>query len=183
MKITKSNIFKEVKIFTSNVYVDDRGFFTETFNSVIKNELNVDFLQDNHSKSKKNVLRGIHYQWDEPMGKLCRVVSGSGFDFVIDLRVESITFGKYDFIFLSEENFKQVWVPPGFGHAFLSLEDNTQLLYKCTSLFNPNSDGSISPLDDNLNIDWPVRSELLILSEKDKKSQSFSDYKKNPKFI
>jgi len=182
MNIIQSKIFSEVKTFAPNVYQDERGFFLESFNTTIQDTLQVNFYQDNHSKSKQNVIRGIHYQWDKPMGKLVRVIKGSGFDFLLDLRVDSPTFGKYELIYISENNYKQVWVPEGFGHAFVSLEDDTHLIYKCSALYNSNSEGCINPLDKDLNIDWPLRIKDVILSEKDQNGQSFTEYKLNPKF-
>lgn len=182
MTITQSNIFPEVKLFTPNVYKDDRGFFTETFNNKIENELGVKFYQDNHSKSKKNVIRGIHYQWDKPMGKLCRIVKGSGLDILVDLRKDSPTFGKSETVLLSDENFTMVWVPEGFGHSFLSLEDDTHFCYKCSATHNGASEGSIYPFDSTLNIQLPITITEAILSEKDKNAQSFEQYKLNPKF-
>ena len=182
MQITQSNVFPEVKIFIPNVYKDHRGFFTETFNSKIQDELKITFCQDNHHMSKKNVIRGIHYQWDKPMGKLCRVVKGSGIDVIVDLRQNSPTYGQYETIFLSDENFIQVWVPGEFGHGFLALEENTHFIYKCSALHNGENEGSIYPFDSTLNIDWSISIEEVILSEKDKNAQSFEQYKLNPKF-
>lgn len=175
-------MFPEVKLFIPNVYKDDRGFFTETFNSKIEDELGVKFYQDNHSKSKKNVIRGIHYQWDKPMGKLVRVVKGSGLDILVDLRKDSPTFGKSETILISDENFTIVWVPEGFGHGFLALEDDTHLCYKCSTIHNGASEGSIYPFDPTLNIQLDIDITEAILSEKDKNAQSFEQYKLNPKF-
>jgi dTDP-4-dehydrorhamnose 3,5-epimerase len=182
MQITQSDIFPEVKIFIPNVYKDHRGFFTETFNSKIQDELKVTFYQDNHHMSKKHVIRGIHYQWDKPMGKLNRVVKGSGIDIIVDLRQNSPTYGQSETIFLSDENFIQVWVPGEFGHGFLALEENTHFCYKCSSLHNGNNEGSIYPFDPILNINWSIKENEAILSEKDKNAQSFEQYKLNPKF-
>jgi dTDP-4-dehydrorhamnose 3,5-epimerase len=182
MEIIKSKIFEDVMVFIPKIYSDNRGFFCETFNTSIQETLGVDFPQENHSKSKKNVLRGIHFQSEKPMGKLCRVIKGSGFDFLLDLRTYSDTYGQYELVYLSEDNFKQVWVPPGFGHAFLSLQDDTHLVYRCSSIFNPNSEGTINPLDENLKIDWPINPKDLILSTKDFNAPSFKDYQNNPKF-
>jgi len=182
MTISYSNIFSEVRIFTPNVYKDSRGFFLECFNLDMQKELDVVFYQDNHSKSQKNVIRGIHYQWDKPMGKLCRVVKGSGLDVIVDLRPNSSTYGKSESFILSEDNFIQIWVPEGFGHGFLSLEDNTHLCYKCSTKHNGISEGSIYPFDSTLNIEWGISIKEVILSEKDKNAQSFEQYKLNPKF-
>ena len=182
MIITQSPLFPDVKIFTPNVYKDHRGFFTETFNNKVQEELKVTFYQDNHHCSKKNVIRGIHYQWDEPMGKLGRVIKGAGIDAIVDLRPDSPTYGLSETFYLSEDNFIQVWVPGGFGHAFLSLEENTHFVYKCSSLHNGNNESSIYPFDISLNINWPIKETDAILSDKDKNAQSFETYKLNPKF-
>jgi len=182
MTVSYSNIFPEVRIFTPNVYKDNRGFFLECFNLDMQKELDVVFYQDNHSKSQKNVIRGIHYQWDKPMGKLCRVIKGSGLDVIVDLRPNSSTYGKSESFILSEDNFIQVWVPEGFGHGFLSLEDDTHLCYKCSAKHNGISEGSIYPFDSTLNIEWRISINEAILSEKDKNAQSFEQYKLNPKF-
>jgi dTDP-4-dehydrorhamnose 3,5-epimerase len=182
MNIEKSNLFSDVRIFTPNVYRDNRGFFLESYNNAIDEELNVKFYQDNQSMSSKYVLRGLHYQWDEPMGKLVRVVVGSVLDVIVDLRKDSSTYGMYEKYFLSGDNFKQLWVPPGFGHAILSLEDNTQFVYKCSSLHNSSCEGCIYPFDESINIDWGVDKEDILLSEKDKNANNFEHYKNNPKF-
>jgi dTDP-4-dehydrorhamnose 3,5-epimerase len=182
MNIEKSDLFPEVVTFTPNVYRDNRGFFLESYNNNIEKELNLNFYQDNHSMSSKNVLRGIHYQWNKPMGKLVRVVVGSVLDVIVDLRKDSETYGKYEKYILSGDNFKQLWVPPGFGHAILSLEDNTHFVYKCSSLHNPSCEGCIYPFDETIGIDWGIDSKDIILSEKDKNSNSFEFYKKNSKF-
>ena len=182
MEIIQSKLFPEVKIFIPKVYKDHRGFFTETFNTNIQDELGRIFYQDNHHKSKKNVIRGIHYQWDKPMGKLCRVVKGSGIDALVDLRPNSPTYGKSETIFLSDENFIQVWVPEGFGHGFLALEEDTHFCYKCSALHNGANEGSISPFDSTLNVNWTITKDEAILSEKDINAQSFEEYNLNPKF-
>lgn len=182
MNIYHSSIFPEVRTFIPNVYKDHRGFFTETFNSKIQDELNVVFYQDNHHRSEKNVIRGIHYQWDKPMGKLCRVVKGSGIDVIVDLRSNSSTYGKHETFLLTEDNFLQIWVPEGFGHGFMALEDDTHFCYKCSALHNGANEGSIHPFDVDLDIDWGISLEEAVLSEKDKNAQSFSHYKLNPKF-
>jgi dTDP-4-dehydrorhamnose 3,5-epimerase len=174
--------FSSAKVFVPNVYRDSRGYFLESFNRVIDNTINVKFVQDNHSSSKKYVLRGLHYQWDEPMGKLVRVIKGRGIDVMVDIRKDSNTYGQYDTVELSDSNFNIVWVPPGFAHGFLSLEDDTQLVYKTTAYYNPEADGSINPLCNNLDINWGIPHDEIILSEKDKLAQTFSEYKLSPKF-
>lgn len=182
MKIIKANIFKEVRLFYPKVYQDNRGFFMESYNKSIEDELKVNFIQDNHSKSKKGVLRGLHYQWDNPMGKLLRVIKGSGIDVIVDIRENSPTFGKWERFNLSEYNHAILWAPPGFAHGFLSLEDDTHLCYKTTSLHNGNAEGAIHPLQSGLDIDWALPSNEILLSEKDSIAQTFNEYAKNPKF-
>tara|TARA_Y100001963_G_scaffold148062_1_gene225297 strand:+ start:1619 stop:2167 length:549 start_codon:yes stop_codon:yes gene_type:complete len=182
MKILKSNIFKEVRTFHPTVYRDDRGFFMESFNDHIQKELNENFIQDNHSKSQKGVIRGLHYQWDKPMGKLLRVIKGSGIDVVVDIRKDSKTYGKWEKFELNEENNMIVWCPPGFAHGFLSLENDTHLCYRTTALHNGNAEGAIHPLKSGLNINWSLSEKEILLSEKDKTAQTFKDYKLNPKF-
>ena len=181
MKIKSHSKFKEVLIFEPNVYEDKRGLFFESFNLEISSILDVNFVQDNHSVSKKNIIRGIHYQWDPPMGKLCRVGCGGGRDFFIDLRKGSSTYGEYDFIDLNEENKKIIWIPSGFGHAFLSLRDNTHLLYKC-SAYHSDKESAIFPFDKFLSIKWGIDKQEITLSDKDSNSKSFEEYDKNPKF-
>ena len=178
----KTTKFRDVKLFIPKVYNDDRGFFTESYNQKIQDELNVTFLQDNHSKSKQHVIRGLHYQWDFPMGKLLRVVYGGGVDVIVDIRRNSPTYGEHQLFELTDENFNILWVPPGFAQGFLSLKKDTHLCYKTTALHNESSEGSIHPTKSGLDIDWGISSDIILLSEKDKNSQSFNDYNKNPKF-
>jgi len=183
MEVLQSKVFKDVKVFIPTVYTDTRGFFMESYNQQIQNILDIEFLQDNHSKSKRGVIRGLHYQWDAPMGKLVRVPIGSGIDVIVDIRKDSPTFGMSEQFELSDVTNKIVWVPPGFAHGFISLQDNTHLMYKNTALHNSAAEGAIHPFDVRLNIDWGMHKSQIILSEKDNLAQSFSDYKKDPKFI
>lgn len=182
MKIESNPFIPEVKIITRPVYADHRGFFTESLNPLVEQALGVSFVQDNHSMSYKYVIRGIHFQWNKPMGKLCRVVKGAGMDVAVDLREFSPTFGKYVMVYLSEDNFKQVWVPPGFGHAFISLEDKTHFCYSCSTVHNAESEGAICPLDTTLMLDLPFAKNKAIISDKDRDAQSFESYKLNSKF-
>jgi dTDP-4-dehydrorhamnose 3,5-epimerase len=185
MKITDSTKISDVKIINLPVYKDHRGFFTETFKPVIEDALGVKFLQDNQSASLKYVLRGIHFQWDKPMGKLVRVSHGYGLDVAIDLRKDSKTYGQYHAEFLGPDTNNQLWVPAGFGHAFIALEGNTHLMYKCTAVHNPKAEAAINPFDKDLNIDWDQvveNIEDIILSDKDRAAGSFADYKLNPRF-
>lgn len=174
--------FKDVKLFYPKIYHDDRGFFMESFNNVIQNEVNHTFLQDNHSKSKKGVIRGLHYQWDKPMGKLLRVPYGSGIDIILDIRKDSKTYGEWEKFYINDINNAILWVPPGFAQGFLSLEDNTHLCYKTTSLHNGEAEGAINPTKSGIDLDWEIEENKIVLSEKDKNAQSFNEYNLNPKF-
>ena len=180
MNIIQSQIFAEVKIFEPKTYQDDRGFFSEIYNNSLQNILKVNFVQDNLSKSHKHVLRGIHYQSTNLMGKLCRVIKGGGFDIMVDLRKNSPTFGKHEIVYLDEENFRWVWVPEGFGHAFLSLQDDTYFYYKCSSLYHSDFEGCINIFSPELKLNLPLPKEDIILSEKDKNAPFFGEYKLNP---
>ena len=177
-------IFKECNIkglfvITPRVFKDDRGYFFESFNKFFFiNEMGVNianFLQDNQSKSSINVLRGLHFQ-NPPnsQAKLVRVLSGSVLDVVVDIRKNSPTYGNHYKIVLSSENFKMLYVPEGFAHGFLTLEDNTIFSYKCTSFYNKESEGSILWNDTTLNIDWKIKKP--ILSEKDEIAQKFCSF-------
>ena len=179
---TVETIFEDAKLFYPKVYADDRGFFTESYNQIIQDELGETFIQDNHSKSKAGVIRGLHYQWDRPMGKLLRVVKGSGFDTIVDIRKDSPTYGVHSTFMLSEENFAMLWVPPGFAQAFLALEDDTHLCYKTTALHNGDAEGAIHPTNSGLDIDWQVPNDYILLSEKDTTAQTFAEYAENPRF-
>jgi dTDP-4-dehydrorhamnose 3,5-epimerase len=159
----------DVLIIEPKVFADDRGFFFESFNHKAFNEktgLNVSFVQDNHSKSTKNVLRGLHYQILHPQGKLVRVASGKVLDIAVDIRQNSPTFAQWVGVELSEENKKQLWIPVGFAHGFLVLSDTAELLYKATDYYFPQGDRCIVWNDPELNINWNL-TESPILSPKD----------------
>lgn len=177
MNITRTNI-KDLLIIEPKVYGDERGYFFESFNeSAWKETLGFvpNFVQDNESLSAKGVLRGIHFQKPpDEQGKLVRVIRGSVLDVAVDLRKNSETYGKHEKIVLSGENKKQFYVPPGFGHGFLTLEDDTIFSYKCTNNYNPNNEGGILWNDPQLNIDWGVDNPLV--SDKDKIQQLFSNF-------
>ncbi|MFO0763930.1 MAG: dTDP-4-dehydrorhamnose 3,5-epimerase [Candidatus Gracilibacteria bacterium] len=138
------------------VFSDERGFFLESYSQreYTKHGLNAHFIQDNHSKSEKGVLRGMHFQKINPQAKLVRVIRGSVYDVVIDLRSDSPTYGKWEGFFLSGENKTQLFVPRGFAHGFLTLEDDTEFLYKCDNYYDPNDEGGIAWNDSQLAIDW-----------------------------
>tara|TARA_Y100000592_G_scaffold93004_1_gene155536 strand:+ start:1444 stop:1992 length:549 start_codon:yes stop_codon:yes gene_type:complete len=182
MQIKYNTTFPDVILFIPKVYGDHRGFFMESFNQTIQNEIGLDFVQDNHSKSSKYVLRGLHYQWNKPMGKLLRVVRGSGLDVIVDIRKDSSTYGQWQSFELSESNNHILWVPAGFAQGFLSLQDATHLCYKTTALHNSDCEGAINPIKSGLDIDWKVSLENIILSEKDTEAFSFQDYNKKAKF-
>ena len=159
-----------------NVMTDNRGFFYESWNHKIFNELllknnqnPVKFIQDNHSKSIKGVLRGLHYQLDpNPQGKLVRCISGEIFDVAVDIRQQSNTFKKWIGVSLSSENHSQLWIPKGFAHGFLTISENAEVVYKVTDLWNKNAERSIKWNDTDLSIDWPsLTTGKPLISEKD----------------
>ncbi len=152
------------------VFGDERGFFLETFHAQrYKDALNIqrDFVQDNHSRSSKGVLRGMHFQKNCPQGKLVRVVKGAVFDVAVDLRKHSSSYGQWFGIELSEENKKQLWVPEGFAHGFLTLSDFADFEYKCTDYYNPADEAVLLWNDPQIGVEWPENMEF-ILSSKDK---------------
>lgn len=174
MKVLETNI-KGCYVIEPNVFGDERGFFLETYQKErYKKLLSINdlFVQDNHSRSSKNVLRGLHYQKTKPQGKLVRVVRGEVFDVAVDLRKESSTFGSHFSIILSEQNKKQLWIPPNFAHGFQVISDHADFEYKCTSYYDPNDEATILWDDPDINIDWPNKNPLL--SDKDKKGISFN---------
>ncbi len=180
--IVNNTCLLDVLVIHPTVFHDDRGWFFESFNE--KDFFNsigysVTFLQDNHSFSKKGVLRGLHYQTEQPQGKLVKVYKGSVFDVVVDLRQSSATFGKWFGIELSAENKKQLWVPPGFAHGFLVLSESAELLYKTTTYWHADSEQCIAWDDPFLNIDWPIMSVQPTMSSKDRIGKSWNI---SPKF-
>ncbi|HPE33456.1 MAG TPA: dTDP-4-dehydrorhamnose 3,5-epimerase [Bacteroidales bacterium] len=177
MEIIKTEI-QDLLIIKPRVFEDERGYFFESYNQKIfaNNGINVNFLQDNESRSMKNVLRGLHFQRPPfSQGKLVRVMRGSVLDVAVDLRSYSPTYGKWASIVLSDKNKWMYWIPEGFAHGFLTLEDQTVFFYKCTNVYNRESEGSIRWNDPTLNIDWKI-SNLPILSEKDQNAPLFSDF-------
>ncbi|KQV70502.1 dTDP-4-dehydrorhamnose 3,5-epimerase [Rhizobium sp. Root1220] len=159
----------DVLLIEPTVFGDDRGFFFESFNQAQFDAVvgrNVSFVQDNHSKSAKGVLRGLHYQIREPQGKLVRVVEGEVFDVAVDMRRASPTFGKWVGEVLSAESKRQLWIPPGFAHGFLVLSDSAQFLYKTTDFYSPENERAVIWNDATLDIRWPING-MPILSAKD----------------
>lgn len=171
--------FPGLFVIEPTVFGDSRGFFMESYNSAEFQAagLDVTFVQDNHSRSHKGVLRGMHFQIKHPQGKLVRIARGAVFDVVVDLRKGSPTFGKWFGIELSEENKKMLFIPRGFAQGFLILEDSTDLMYKCTDLYYPDDEGGFSWDDPEIGIQWPLGqvSDSLIFSEKDKQWPKFKD--------
>jgi dTDP-4-dehydrorhamnose 3,5-epimerase len=166
----------DVLIIEPNVFGDDRGFFFESFNAKAFNEAigrAVEFVQDNHSKSSKGVLRGLHYQIQQPQGKLIRVVEGKVFDVAVDIRKSSPTFGQWVGVTLSAENKKQLWVPEGFAHGFITLSDSAEFLYKTTDYYAPEFERCIAWNEPNIGIDWQVEEPKL--SAKDQQGLSLKD--------
>ena len=157
MEIIQTDI-KDVKILSPKVFGDDRGFFMETWreNDFKEWVADVDFVQDNHSKSVQGVLRGLHYQIRHPQGKLVRVTSGEVFDVAVDIRKESPDFGKWVGVVLSEENKKMFWVPPGFAHGFYVISPVAEFVYKCTDYYAPDYEKSIIWNDPAIKIQWPL---------------------------
>lgn len=168
MKLLPTNL-PEVIIIEPRVFGDERGFFLESWNAARFAEagLDLNFVQDNHSRSAKGALRGIHYQLKRPQGKLVRVTAGRVFDVAVDLRPSSPTFSRWAGVELSAANKRMLWVPPGFGHGFLTLEDGTDFLYKCTELYAQEDDHCIAWNDPQIGIRWPIEGLDLILSQKD----------------
>lgn len=174
MKVIPTEI-PDVLIIEPQVYGDDRGFFLESFNQKDfreKTGVNTTFVQDNHSMSLKNVLRGLHYQIPNPQGKLVRVVNGSVFDVAVDARQSSPTFGQWVSCVLSAENKRIFWVPEGFAHGFLVLSERAEFLYKTTNYYYPQYEKTILWNDADLGIDWPLDTPP-ILSPKDQAGQPF----------
>jgi len=176
MKVTKTSI-ADVLVIEPRVFGDERGFFFESFNENVFKELtgvDVHFVQDNHSRSAKNVLRGLHYQIKQAQGKLVRVTEGEVLDVAVDIRNASPTFGQWHSERLSAENKKQLWVPAGFAHGFVVLSDYAEFLYKTTDYYAPENERCIAWNDVDLNIDWQINGEP-DLSDKDKQGVAFCD--------
>ena len=177
MNVIKTEI-PDVLIFEPTVFGDERGFFMESFNQKVFEEAvgrKIEFVQDNHSKSAKGVLRGLHYQLPPfAQGKLVRCVVGEVFDVAVDIRRDSETFGKWVGINLSAENKRQLWIPEGFAHGFYVLTDTAEFLYKTTAYYSPAHDAGILWNDQDLNIQWPDVNEIF-LSEKDKVQNNFKN--------
>lgn len=176
MKVIPTEI-PDVLIIEPNVFGDERGFFYESYNKKRFEEatgITTDFVQDNHSKSSKGVLRGLHYQIKQPQGKLVRVVSGEVLDVAVDIRKSSATFGQWVSVVLSAENKQQLWIPPGFAHGFIVLSDSAEFLYKTTDYYAPEHERCIRWDDAELSIDWQY-GETPLVSAKDAKGVTFNE--------
>lgn len=170
-----------VIIIEPTVFGDDRGYFLETYqyNDFCDGGINVTFVQDNQSKSKKGVLRGLHFQKQFPQSKLVRVIKGEVFDVAVDLRPNSPTYGKYEGVILSEENKRQFFIPKGFAHGFVVLSDEAEFVYKVDDFYHPNDEGGLMWNDPDVGIEWPFDENFeIILSDKDKVNSSLKDLKK-----
>jgi dTDP-4-dehydrorhamnose 3,5-epimerase len=174
MEIVKTKIHDVVEILPK-VFGDERGFFVETFEAKrYKEIIPYDFVQDNHSRSTRGVLRGLHFQIENPQGKLVRCVRGQVFDVAVDIRKDSPTYGQWAGVILSEEKKNQFWIPPGLAHGFVVLSETADFEYKCTDYYNPKSEGCLMWNDPEVGIEWPIDFEPL-LSDKDKLGSALKD--------
>jgi dTDP-4-dehydrorhamnose 3,5-epimerase len=172
----------DVVVLVPEVFRDSRGFFTETYreDQFVKLGLPTRFVQDNHSRSTKGVVRGLHFQWEPPMGKLMRVTLGSAFLVAVDIRKGSPTLGQWMGVEASAENLYQVWAPAGFARGFCVLSDYAEIQYKCTGHYNNKAESGILWNDEALKIEWPLPASEVQLSEKDKKAQTLAQWLNSP---
>ena len=178
MNVIKTKL-KDCVLIEPKVFGDERGFFLETFQADRYADLasiTLPFVQDNHSRSSKGVLRGLHFQKTQPQGKLVRVVRGRVYDVAVDIRQRSPTYGQWEAVILSEENKIQFWVPPGFAHGFVVLSETADFEYKCTNYYDPSDEGSLLWSDPDLDIPWPIDNPKL--SEKDANAPVLAALKK-----
>ena len=170
----------DVVVLVSKAFEDHRGYFMETYREDQFRELGLPgtFLQDNHSYSKKGVVRGLHFQWEPPMGKLMRVTRGAAFLVAVDLRLDSPTLGKWAGVESTAENKKQVWAPASFARGFCALTDDVEVQYKCTGTYNGQAESAVRWDDPEIGIDWPIRD--VVVSEKDRKAQTLAEWLASP---
>jgi dTDP-4-dehydrorhamnose 3,5-epimerase len=184
MKVKLSRTpLEDLVVVDIDYFEDDRGFFIETWHKrdFAAAGLDVEFVQDDHSRSLRNVVRGLHYQdMTAPMGKLVRCTVGSVFDVAVDLRSSSATFGRWFGIELDAENKRQLYVPVGFAHGFAALSESAEIQYKQTGFYTPEAEGAVLWNDPDVAVDWPVSDPLL--SDRDRRAASFAEYRKNPAF-
>lgn len=179
MNVVKTPL-EGVLVFEPRVFKDDRGHFLESFHAERYRAagLTLPFVQDNWSRSKRGTLRGLHFQHPRPQGKLVMVTRGAVFDVAVDIRKSSPSFGRWFGLELTEDNCKQLWIPPGFAHGFVALKDDTDFLYKCTDVYVPEADGAVLWSDPDLGIAWPIAEPLL--SKKDAEAPRLRDSTKLP---
>lgn len=171
---------RDLIVITPEIFKDDRGFFTETYrkDKFSAFELDLEFVQDNHSKSARNVVRGLHFQWEPPMGKLMRVTQGAAFLVAVDIRISSPTFGKWYGVEASVDNRKQVYAPAGFARGFCVLSESAEIQYKCTGIYSNKAESGVLWNDPAIGIEWPV--ENPILSKKDEVAQTLAQWAQKP---
>lgn len=176
----ESRVLNGVVVLVPQVFEDSRGFFLESFRADRFEALGLptQFLQDNHSRSAKGVVRGLHFQWDPPMGKLMRVTAGSAFVMAVDIRKGSPTLGQWFGLEASPQNRKMVWAPPGFARGFCSLQDGTEIQYKCTGVYNPKCESGIRWDDPAIGIKWPIRD--VQVSDKDRVARTLQQWLASP---
>jgi len=179
MKLETTSI-EGISVLRPHLFEDERGFFLEAFRIDVFEKLGLPtaFQQENHSQSKRGVVRGLHFQWDPPMGKLMRVTSGRAFLVAVDLRKQSPTLGQWHGIEVSAENKLQVWAPPGFARGFAALSDIVDVQYKCTGIYNPRCESGILWNDPQIGIEWPLNDAQL--SDKDAKAQTLAEWLERP---
>jgi dTDP-4-dehydrorhamnose 3,5-epimerase len=178
--VSESVPLEDVVVVVPQAYRDERGFFMETFRSDEFEKLGLpnQFVQDNHSCSRKGVIRGLHFQWDPPMGKLMRVTVGAAFLVAVDIRKGSPTLGKWVGVEVSSENMKQVWAPAGFARGFCALTENTEVQYKCTAIYNSKAESAIRWDDPDIGIKWPLKN--VMLSQKDMEAKTLTEWLASP---
>ncbi len=176
----ESQHFRDVAIIVPEIFQDERGFFSETFRADQFSALGLPttFVQDNHSRSVKGVVRGLHFQWEPPMGKLMRVTVGSAFLVAVDIRKGSPTLGKWIGVEASAENRRCVWAPAGFARGFCALSDSTEIQYKCTGIYSNKAESGISWNDPAIGIEWPLKD--VIVSDKDRNARSLAQWLASP---
>ena len=174
--VVESRHLEDIVVIVPKAYRDERGFFVEVYRADQFKELGLptEFVQDNHSLSRKGVVRGLHFQWEPPMGKLMRVTRGTAFLVAVDIRKGSPTLGKWFGLEVSAENMKQVWAPAGFARGFCALGDEVEIQYKCTGVYNGGAEGSIRWDDPDVGIEWPLKE--VHLSEKDRNAQTLNTW-------
>ncbi len=176
----ESRLLQEVTVVVPDIFQDDRGFFSETFRADQFEALGLPtrFVQDNHSRSTKGVIRGLHFQWDPPMGKLMRVTAGAAFLVAVDVRKGSPTLGKWVGVEASAENRRSVWAPAGFARGFCALSDATEIQYKCTGIYNSKAESAIRWNDPMIGIEWPLVD--VVVSEKDRNARTLEQWLASP---